>query len=201
MKWVQKEKLFISSESFELGCGGRGGVGRAGRAVVYLSCSCQFRCWCQTDWSPPLTELTGTQETCHLSPDPLRPDITGGRAGTFRGAVTEQIAGSSLGKLRQISVTNSYKKETPPLLDDTELWHCHTSDNRKLSRILCLPPRSPPLTRQRWPVTILNRSERREILVCISPSGKMEILSLYNCQLTFICLQCPTINIVYNSRI
>ena len=77
MKWVQKEKLFISSESFErlAVVGGGRGAGRAGS--VYLSCSCQFRCWCQTDWSPPLTELTGTQETCHLSPDPLRPDSTG----------------------------------------------------------------------------------------------------------------------------
>ena len=202
MKWVQKEKLSVSRESFELGCGGRG-TGAGGAGSVYLSCSCQFRCWCQTDWSPPLTELTGTQETCHLSPDPLRPDITGGRAGTFRGAVTEQIAGSSLGKLRQISVTNSYKKETPPPLDDTELWHCHTSDNRKLSQILCLLL-WPPLTRHRWPVTTNSQSvkeNRREILMFISPSGEMEILSLYNCQLTFICLQCPTINIVYNSKI
>ena len=94
-------------------------------------------------------------------------------------------------------------ERTPPPLDDTELWHCHTSDNRKLSQILCLLL-WPPLTRHRWPVTTNSQSvkeNRREILMFISPSGEMEILSLYNCQLTFIRLQCPTINIVYNSKI
>ena len=92
MKWVQKEKLSVSRESFELGCGGRG-TGAGGAGSVYLSCSCQFRCWCQTDWSPPLTELTGTQETCHLSPDPLRPDIRRGRAGhIWGGGGREQTA-------------------------------------------------------------------------------------------------------------
>ena len=201
MKWVQKEKLSVSRELFELGCGGRG-TGAGGAGSVYLSCSCQFRCWCQTDWSPPLTGLTGAQGTCHLSPDPLRPDTRRGRAGHFRGAAREQTAHTDPSH-RQVIMRLTDRERTPPPLDDTELWHCHTSDNRKLSQILCLLL-CPPLTRHRWPVTTNSQSvkeNRREILMFISPSGEMEILSLYNCQLTFIRLQCPTINIVYNSKI
>ena len=179
-----------------------GGLGRAGRAVSIYLVAVSLDVGVKQIGVPRWQSWQAHRRpvTCHptlsaQTPGAAGPDILGGRPG-------EQTAHTDPGH-RQVIMRLTDRERTPPPLDDTELWHCHTSDNRKLSQILCLLL-CPPLTRHRWPVTTNSQSvkeKRREILMFISPSGEMEILSLYNCQLTFIRLQCPTINIVYNSKI